>query len=165
MARALALAVAVVHLTTIAFVVTGGLLSWRWPRLLPAHGIVAGSVLALNLARWDCPLTDLELWLRERAGAPGYSDGFISHYLVEPWYPAGITPGVQVGMYLVAAAPNLVAYAAIWHGRRSTNAARTVPWNAAEVRQRRRTIAVRGLMEWHRRGTERTRRTAPVMRR
>ncbi|MGY2129237.1 DUF2784 domain-containing protein [Blastococcus sp. SYSU DS0617] len=47
---------------------TGALLAVRWPRLVLLHAPVALAILAVNLAGADCPLTDLELALRERAG-------------------------------------------------------------------------------------------------
>ena len=102
--------VAVAHLAAVVFLLGGGLLSWRWPALVWVHLPLAGTILAVNLAGLDCPLTTLELDLRARSGEPGYSGGFISHYLVEPVHPAGITPGVQLGIYLAAIAPNVVAY-------------------------------------------------------
>lgn len=103
-------AVAALHLPTIAFLLTGGLLALRAGRLLYAHAPVALAILAVNLAGADCPLTDLEVALRERAGEPAYAGGFIEHYLVEPVYPEGITDGVQWIIYGLAIVPNLLAY-------------------------------------------------------
>ncbi len=108
LAGELAGAVAVVHLLAVALLLSGALLSLRWPRLLPLHLVVAGAILAVNLAGADCPLTDLEQALRDAAGEAPYSGGFISHYLVEPWHPAGITPGVSLGIYAAAVLPNAV---------------------------------------------------------
>jgi Protein of Unknown function (DUF2784) len=102
--------VAAVHLAAIVFMLTGGFLAWRWPRLLWRHAPLAAAILAINLARADCPLTVLELRLREAAGERPYSGGFIGHYLVEPVHSGGITPGVQLTLYLVALMPNIVAY-------------------------------------------------------
>ena len=101
--------VAVLHLAAVVFMLTGGLLGWRWPRLLWAHVPLSVAILAVNLAGDDCPLTDLELRLRAAAGLPPYTDGFIGHYLVTPLHPQGITPGVQV----VAVAPNVLAYSVL----------------------------------------------------
>ena len=112
----LAGAVAVLHLLAVGLLLSGALLALRWPRLLPVHLVVAGSIVAVNLAGADCPLTDLEQVLRAAAGEAAYSGGFISHYLIEPWHPAGVTPGVSLGIYAVAVAPN--ALAAVLHLRR-----------------------------------------------
>jgi hypothetical protein len=102
--------VAVVHLSAVLFLLSGALLALRRPRLLLPHLLVAGAILAVNLAGAACPLTELEVWLRGQAGEPAYGGGFIEHYLIEPWHPAGITPAVSVGIYAVAVVPNLVGY-------------------------------------------------------
>ena len=122
LAGELAGAVAVVHLLAVALLLSGALLALRWPRLLPVHLVVAGSILAVNLAGADCPLTDLEQGLRDAAGEAPYSGGFISHYLIEPWHPAGITPAVSVGIYAVALAPNLLGAALLLQRRRAARA-------------------------------------------
>jgi hypothetical protein len=104
--------VAAAHLAAVALMLTGGVLALRRPRLLWAHLPVALGILAVNRAGADCPLTDLELALRHRAGEAGYGEeGFIGHYLVEPLHPGGITPSVQVVIYALAVLPNAVAYA------------------------------------------------------
>ena len=122
LAGELAGAVAVVHLLAVALLLSGALLALRWPRLLPVHLVVAGSILAVNLAGADCPLTDLEQALRDAAGEAPYSGGFISHYLIEPWHPAGITSGVSLGIYAAALAPNLLATALLVARRRAARA-------------------------------------------
>ena len=122
LAGELAGAVAVVHLLAVALLLSGALLSLRWPRLLPVHLVVAGSILAVNLAGADCPLTDLEQALRDVAGETPYSGGFISHYLIEPWHPDGITRGVSLGIYAVALAPNLLGAALLTRASRRRSA-------------------------------------------
>ena len=111
LAGELAGAVAVVHLLAILAMLTGALLALRWPRLLRVHLPVAAAILAVNLAGADCPLTDLELWLRAAAGEPAYSGGYISHYLVEPLHAGGITPAVSIAIYAIAVTPNALAAA------------------------------------------------------
>jgi hypothetical protein len=102
--------VAATHLTLVAFLVGGGLLSWRWPRLAALHVPLAAAVLTLNLAGADCPLSTLELSLRRIAGEHLYTGGFVAHYLVEPIHPAGITTDVRLGIYSIAILPNVLAY-------------------------------------------------------
>jgi hypothetical protein len=123
----LADAVAAVHLAAVLTLVVGGLLALRWRRLVWVHVPVAAAVAVVNRLGADCPLTELELSLRARAGENGYGNGFIGHYLVEPLHPAGITPGVQVLIYAVAVVPNVLAYgvigAAAWRRRRGPHAA------------------------------------------
>jgi hypothetical protein len=96
----LAGAVAVLHGAAVLFMLTGSLLATRWPRVLWLH-VLTGS---------DCPLTDLELALRERAGEPGYANGFIGHYVTEPLgFPIEAT-STQIGVYVVAVLPNVIGY-------------------------------------------------------
>ena len=107
----LASAVAVLHAAVVLFMLTGALLAWRWPRLVRLHAPVALAVLAVNLAGAPCPLTRLELALRERAGAPLYDDGFLGHVLFGPLGLDVRSTAVQVGMYCVALGLNAVGYA------------------------------------------------------
>lgn len=107
----LANALAATHLMLVAFLVAGGLLFLPWPRLAVLHAPLAASVLALNLARADCPLTVFELYLRRIGGGHAYAGGFIGHYLVDPIHPGGITPEVRVCIYAIAVLPNVLGYA------------------------------------------------------
>ena len=87
----LADAVLVLHVAIVAFVV-GGLLAvlwggwrgWRWVRAWPwraAHALaIAVVVLQAWLGRY-CPLTILEVALRQRAGESGYAESFVGYWL------------------------------------------------------------------------------------
>jgi hypothetical protein len=102
--------VAVLHGAAVAFMLTGSLLALRWPRLLWLHVPVSLAILGLYLTGSDCPLTTWELALRERAGEPGYREGFIGHYITEPMgFPIEAT-STQAGIYVIAFLPNLVSY-------------------------------------------------------
>ena len=78
-------AVALLHLAFVLFVVFGGLLVARWPRLAWLHLPAAGW------GGWNCPLTPLENLLRRAAREAGYVGGYIDHYLWPLLYPAGLT--------------------------------------------------------------------------
>jgi hypothetical protein len=106
----LASAVAVLHAAVVLFMLTGALLALRWPRLVLAHAPVAFAVLAVNLAGAPCPLTTLELALRERAGVPPYDDGFLGHVLFGPLGLDVAATATQVGTYTVAFGLNAVGY-------------------------------------------------------
>jgi hypothetical protein len=106
----LAGAVAVIHGAAVLFMLTGSLLALRWPRLLWPHLVVTLFILAIYVSGSDCPVTDLELWLRAHAGAPGYSGGFIGHYLTDPLGFDIHATSTQVGIYVIAIVPNLVGY-------------------------------------------------------
>jgi hypothetical protein len=106
----LAGAVAVLHGAAVLFMLTGSLLATRWPRVLWLHVPVTLAILGIYLTGSDCPLTDLELALRERAGEPGYANGFIGHYVTEPLgFPIEAT-STQIGVYVVAVLPNVIGY-------------------------------------------------------
>jgi hypothetical protein len=119
---ALASAVAVLHGTAVLLLLTGSLLALRWPRLLLVHVPVALAILAIDLAGADCPLTDLELRLRARAGAPGYSGGFLGHYVTGPLGFPIHEASTRVGIYAIAIGLNACGYLALL--RRSRGRAR-----------------------------------------
>jgi hypothetical protein len=106
----LANAVAVVHGLAVAFMLGGGLVVLRRPRVAALHAPLALAILGVHLAGADCPLTTLELWLREAAGERGYTGGFLGHYLFEPLGLDVAAPSTQVGVYTVALGVNAVAY-------------------------------------------------------
>ena len=87
--------IVILHLLFIVFAMFGGLLVIKWPRLVWLHiPVVAWGALTEFLGL-ICPLTPLEIWLRQQTGADPYHGGFISHYLVPLIYPPGLTPGTQ----------------------------------------------------------------------
>ena len=102
--------VAVVHALAVFLMVTGALVALRHPRLLWVHAPVAAAILAVALAGAPCPLTDLELALRERAGAEPYTGGFLGHYALAPVGLDVAGPAVQAGIYTVALVPNVLGY-------------------------------------------------------
>jgi hypothetical protein len=102
--------VAVVHGLAVVLMLTGALVALRRPRLLWVHAPVAAAILAVNLAGAPCPLTDLELALRERAGGEPFSGGFLGHYALAPVGLDVASPAVQAGIYTVALVPNVLGY-------------------------------------------------------
>jgi hypothetical protein len=102
--------VAVVHAAAVLFMLTGALLALRWPRVLWVHVPLSLAILAIYVTGSDCPVTTLELWLRARAGRPGYTGGFIGHYITDPLgFPITAT-STQVGIYVIAFLPNVIGY-------------------------------------------------------
>lgn len=116
--RVLADAVLVLHLAFIAFVVLGGWLVLRWPRLAWLHLPAVAWGVWISVAGRVCPLTPLENRLRALGGEAGYSGGFIEHYLTSLIYPANLTRGFQVALGLFALAVNVVAYGLLWRRSR-----------------------------------------------
>ena len=101
---------ALLHGAAVLFMLTGSLLALRWPRVLWLHVPVSLAILGIYLTGSDCPLTTWELDLREQAGEPGYTGGFIGHYITEPLgFPIEAT-STQLGVYALALLPNLIGY-------------------------------------------------------
>jgi hypothetical protein len=102
--------VLVLHLGFVLFVVLGGLLVLRWPRLVWAHGPAAIWGILAEYAGFICPLTPLEIALRRQGGGAGYSGDFIQHYLTAVLYPSGLTREVQIALGTFALVLNAVLY-------------------------------------------------------
>ena len=99
------------HFLFIAFVLGGGLLVMRWPRLAWLHlpAVVWGVVV--EMMAWICPLTPLENHLRMLAGTGAYSGDFIQRYCLPIIYPAGLTPQIQWVIAGIVLIVNGVIYA------------------------------------------------------
>lgn len=96
--------VMVVHFVVLAYIALGGYLAWKWPRLIwPSVAFALWGAIQLT-GLVECPLTALENWARERAGAhllePG---GFIDTYLTGVVYPPSHLAEVRAGMVVVIA--------------------------------------------------------------
>ncbi|HXG12674.1 MAG TPA: DUF2784 domain-containing protein [Gemmataceae bacterium] len=110
--------VVVAHFAFILFVLGGGLLVLRWRRLIGLHLPAAAWGAFVEFSGWTCPLTPLEVWLRQRAGGTGYQSGFVEHYLLPLIYPAGWTPTVQLAAGLFIVVVNGVIYSwLLWSAR------------------------------------------------
>lgn len=65
-------------------VVAGNLRGWRWVNAFSFRAAHAGAIAIVIAESWfgiACPLTLLELRLREGAGTAVYAGGFIEHWL------------------------------------------------------------------------------------
>ncbi|RJG05549.1 DUF2784 domain-containing protein [Noviherbaspirillum cavernae] len=107
-----------VHVAIVLFVVgglvlilVGNLRAWHWVNALwfrLAHLAAIAVVVAEAWLGAVCPLTTLEMWLRDRAGASVYEGSFIDHWLQSLLYyeaPAWVfTMGYSLfGLAVVAA--------------------------------------------------------------
>lgn len=110
--------VVLLHFLFVLFVIFGGLLVLRWPKLAYVHLPVAVYGVLIELIGWVCPLTPLEKRLRESAGQQGYEGGFVEHYILPVLYPAGLTRGVQLILGVFVIVINLAIYAVIARKRR-----------------------------------------------
>ena len=103
-------AVVVLHLGFVAFVVFGGLLVWKYSRVAWVHVPCALWGAGIEVAGAVCPLTYLEVALRQRAGELGYEAGFIEHYVVPILYPQGLTRTLQFAMAGAVIVINVLIY-------------------------------------------------------
>src|SRR3712207_9266426 len=103
--------VLVVHLAFVLFVVLGGLLALRWPRVAWVHVPVALYGATIEFVGFVCPLTPLEVWLRRRGGEAGYEGGFIGHYGTPAPFPPGLTREIRPPPGPGVRRPNAAAYA------------------------------------------------------
>jgi uncharacterized membrane protein YhhN len=115
------------HFLFVLFVVLGGLLVLRWPRVAYLHIPAAIWGAAIEFAGWVCPLTPLEHWLRRKAGDAAYAGGFIEHYILPLLYPSALTREVQVLLGLLVIAVNLTIYTYLIRRRRLNRAAPPLP--------------------------------------
>lgn len=116
--RVLADATVVLHFAFVAFVVLGGLLVLRSPRLVWVHLPAAAWGVWIELSGLVCPLTPLENWLRARGGEATYRASFVEHYLLPILYPAALTREVQWLLAGVVLVVNMAVYALALHRRR-----------------------------------------------
>ena len=70
--RLLADGLLLLHLAFILFVVLGGFLAWRHPRLAWLHLPCAAWGACVEFAGWDCPLTPLENHPWDAQFKPGF---------------------------------------------------------------------------------------------
>jgi uncharacterized membrane protein YhhN len=118
MYRILADVVVGLHFLFVVFVVAGGLLVLRWPKLAYLHVPVAVYGAAIEFVGWICPLTPLENSLRRQAGEAGYSTGFVEHYLLPVLYPSALTRDIQLLLGVAVIAINLSIYVSVFRRRR-----------------------------------------------
>jgi hypothetical protein len=111
--RALADGVVVFHFAFVLFVVAGGLVALRWPRVAWFHLPAALWGAAIEFTGVICPLTPLEKWLRVQGGLAAYEGGFIARYIYPLLYPAGLTRGVQIALGAAVLLLNVAVYAAL----------------------------------------------------
>ena len=117
--RGLADFVLVVHLVFVLFVVLGGLLVLRWPRVAWAHVPVALYGATIEFLGFICPLTPLEVRLRRLGGGAGYEGGFIEHYVTAALYPTGLTREIQLALGVGVLVLNAVVYSVVLRRRRA----------------------------------------------
>lgn len=80
--RVLADIVVVTHLLWIFFLITGAYWGRKHRPVMIMHGAGLVFAVVMQVFGWYCPLTHLEVWLRERQGVgESYPGSFIAHYV------------------------------------------------------------------------------------
>ena len=103
--------IVVLHLGFIVFASLGALLAFKWPRIIWLHAPAVIWAAITEFMGLICPLTPLENWLRQQAGADPYQTSFISHYLLPLIYPPGLTPSIQWLLGGILVMLNVLIYA------------------------------------------------------
>lgn len=102
------------HAAFILFVVFGGLAVRHWPRLALLHVPATLWGAFVEFSGRICPLTPLENRFRSLAGAAGYAEGFIEHYVLALMYPTVLTAGLQYLLGALVLLVNGAAYLLLW---------------------------------------------------
>jgi hypothetical protein len=106
--------VLIIHLLFIAFVVAGGFLVLRKPKLAWLHLPAAVWGILIEWYRLPCPLTPLEKWALLHAGKTSYEGGFIGHYLIPIIYPGPMPMWLTAFLAIAVLLINISFYTIIW---------------------------------------------------
>lgn len=106
------------HFLFVLFVVLGGLLVLRWPKLIYLHLPMLAWGIYIELRSGICPLTPLENHFRHLAGIQPYEGGFINHYVTPILYPQGLTHNIQLWIAFGLMTINLLIYSVLIYQRR-----------------------------------------------
>jgi hypothetical protein len=96
--------VVVIHFAFVVFVVIGGLLALRWPKVLWVHVPAVIYSVWIVVFSITCPLTPIERDLRERAGQGRYEESFVGRYVEGVLYPGDMLVHAQAAAALVVVA-------------------------------------------------------------
>ena len=107
------------HFLFVTFVLFGGLLVLKHPRLALIHvpAVIWGG--AIEIGGWICPLTYLENSLRYKGFEAGYQSSFVDHYILpliypDLWFPGGFPRWGFVAIGLFVLMSNSIVYWLLW---------------------------------------------------
>jgi hypothetical protein len=106
--------IVIVHLGFVLFVLLGGVLLIKWPRLAWLHLPAVAWGAFVEFSGWICPLTPLENWLRTQAGDATYAGDFLFRYLSAILYPEALTHETQVVLGTAVVVVNVAIYGWLW---------------------------------------------------
>lgn len=105
--------VVLTHLLWIVFLMTGAYWGRNHRIIMIVHGAGLAYAIALQVFGWYCPLTHLEVWLREKQfGSGAYFSSFIAHYAEKLVY-IDVTPEIVFIMTLVLISVNVWIYSEV----------------------------------------------------
>ena len=102
--------VVILHFGFILFVILGGFIAIRAPRVAWIHLPAVAYGALIEFFSWTCFLTPLENRLRLHGGQLGYEESFTEHYLLPVIYPSVLTYKLQVILGILVLVINIVAY-------------------------------------------------------
>ena len=110
--------IVVLHFSFVLFVLFGGFLLIKWPRLMWLHLPSVAWGIFVEFSGWICPLTPLENWLRAQAGEATYAGDFIVRSLSSILYPDALTHEIQLILGTALLIVNLAIYRWLWRTSR-----------------------------------------------
>ncbi len=99
-----------IHFGFILFVVFGGLLVYRYKKVIYFHIPALIWGVLIEFYGWICPLTVMENKLRSHYGYGAYSSGFIEHYIIPVIYPVELTTAIQIILSIALILFNIFVY-------------------------------------------------------
>jgi hypothetical protein len=99
-----------IHFAFVLFAVVGAVFVFKRPKLVCLHLPVLVWAAGVELSGVICPLTPLELMLRQRAGLAGYKESFVEHYFIPVLYPDALTRNVQIVLGVGLLLINVIIY-------------------------------------------------------
>jgi hypothetical protein len=107
----------VLHVIFVLFVLFGGLLVFKWPRVLWWHLPAMAWGALVEFTGWFCPLSSLESWLRMQSGESGFQGDFVSRWFLPVLYPDFLSRRIQFALGCLVLGLNIIIYAWIWQRR------------------------------------------------
>lgn len=108
--------VLVLHVAFAAFAIGGAFLLYVDPQYAMLHVPVVLWVSVVNLAKWTCPLTPLEQWLRTESGRESYEGSWTRRYCEPIIRPFGMPRRLELVAGISILAWNGMVYAMILYG-------------------------------------------------
>src|SRR5262245_62640927 len=109
--------IVLLHFAFVLFVLFGGVLTVKSPRVVWIHGPAFLWGCIVEFTGTVCPLTPLENQLRTQGGEAGYEIDFVSRWLLPILYPESLTPSIQLVIAAFVLLMNVAIYSWIWRSR------------------------------------------------